>query len=143
MNLGFPKLGFKGKDINVLYNFRHRTKSNRKAARKFVESYDADLLGKVALAIFKHHKDVGICYALDCEAEEKFYDIVDKYNEQFNLKYTGTICHWHKNGINCLYLKYNKLMFHLSFEGWATLHLKTFSATAKEWTLVFVLRQPN
>ena len=95
-------LTFSGKQINILYNFRHRTKNNIRAARKFAESYDTDLLGKIALGIFNHHKDVAICYALDCEAEEKFYDIVDKYNEQFNLKYTGIIFYSHKTFLSYL-----------------------------------------
>ena len=53
------------------------------------ETYD-DLIGKVCLALFKIHHEKGICYKLNDEAEELYKEIFDKYNGQFNLKYSGS-----------------------------------------------------
>ena len=47
-------------------------------------------MGKLAMALFKHHKDANIEYALDEEAREVYSKMVDKYNEQFNLKWSNS-----------------------------------------------------
>ena len=55
------------------------------------ETYDKDLIGKVCLALFKIHHEKAICYKLNDEAEDHRYEeIFDKYNGQFNLKYSGS-----------------------------------------------------
>ena len=62
---------------------------NRKAATEMMEKYDPDLMGKIALALFKHHSTNQIIYKFDEEAESLYKTIFDKYNAQFNLKYSG------------------------------------------------------
>ena len=52
-----------------------------------METYDPDLMGKIALALYKHHRTNHILYQFDEEAESLFETIFDKYNAQFNLKY--------------------------------------------------------
>ena len=46
-------------------------------------------MGKVCLEIFCHHHDKDIMYKLDEEATELYECIFDKYNLQFNMKYSG------------------------------------------------------
>ena len=73
------------------------------------EMYDEDLIGKVCLALFKIHHEKAICYKLNDEAEELHEEIFDKYNRQFNLKYSGSsepclsqsqLDHYEKSEIN-------------------------------------------
>ena len=47
-------------------------------------------MGKIALAILNIHRNKEIVYDFDEEAEEMYEAIVDKYNGQFNLKYSCT-----------------------------------------------------
>lgn len=47
-------------------------------------------MGKLAMGLFKHHKDAKIEYALDEEAGKVYSQMVDKYNEQFNLKWSNS-----------------------------------------------------
>lgn len=47
-------------------------------------------MGKVALAIYNYHKDDSIIYILTEEAEKVYEEVVDKYNEQFNLKWSSS-----------------------------------------------------
>ena len=54
-----------------------------------LSKYDEDLMGKICLNIFQHHIDKSITYELDKEAEEVYEAIINKYNGQFNLKYSG------------------------------------------------------
>ena len=53
--------------------------------------YKENILGEVLLEILKYHHDIDTCYELDEEAEEVYEQIIDKYNGQFNLKYSGKI----------------------------------------------------
>ena len=53
------------------------------------EKYMANLVAKVCLEIFKFHHDKERLYELDTEADELYETIFDKYNGQFNLKYSG------------------------------------------------------
>ena len=62
---------------------------NRNAATEIMEKYDPDLMGKIALALFKHHRTNQIKYKFDEKAESLYKTIFDKYNVQFNLKYSG------------------------------------------------------
>ena len=40
--------------------------------------------------ILHHHKDTEITYELDDEGNQAYEQIVNKYNDQYNLKYTST-----------------------------------------------------
>ena len=62
---------------------------NRNAATEMMEKYDPDLMGKITLALFKHHRTNQIIYKFDEEAESLYKTIFDRYNAQFNLKYSG------------------------------------------------------
>ena len=67
---------------------------NKKAVKLINQTYNEDLIGKVCLSLFKLHRDKAICYTLDEEAEELHEEMFDKYNGQFNLKYSrsSNIC---------------------------------------------------
>ena len=53
------------------------------------QKYDDDLMGKMCLEIFHYHHDKEIKYKLDEEATKLYKSIFDKYNSQFNIKYSG------------------------------------------------------
>lgn len=55
-----------------------------------VKTYDENLMGKIALAIFEWHNGKKICYSLNGESEEAYESIVEKYNDQFNLKWASS-----------------------------------------------------
>ena len=50
--------------------------------------YDDHVVGHVMSEIFAHHSETNTCYTLDEEAEKVYENITDKYNGQFNLKYS-------------------------------------------------------
>ena len=54
-----------------------------------MENYDDDFMGKIALKILNMHMEKKICYQFDEEAEKVFESIINWFNEQFNLKYSG------------------------------------------------------
>ena len=72
-------------NITIRYMFGE----NRDVANEMMEKHNPDLMGKVALALFKHHRNQQITYQLDQDAESLYETIFDKYNAQFNLKYSG------------------------------------------------------
>ena len=41
--------------------------------------------------IYLHHLDNDILYELSQEAEETYEEICEKYNDQFNLKWSGKV----------------------------------------------------
>ena len=41
--------------------------------------------------IYNYHKDKSIMYKLDAEAEVVYEEIVEKYNDQFNLKWSAML----------------------------------------------------
>ena len=95
--------------LNFLFQCRHTFKVNKEAAELINETYHKDLIGKVCLLLFKLHQDKAICYTLDYKAEELYEEIFDKYNGQFNLKYSRSsdVCssqsqldHYEKSEIN-------------------------------------------
>ena len=51
-----------------------------KAANEMQEKYDKDLMGKIALSWYEHHKNQEIIYKLDTGAENLYKAIFDKYN---------------------------------------------------------------
>ena len=50
--------------------------------------YDDNVMGQVMAKIFVHHSETDTCYTLTEDAEKVFEAITDKYNGQFNLKYS-------------------------------------------------------
>ena len=70
-------------------NFRHSYSQNQQAALEMRQKYHDDLMGKVCSEIFHHHHDKEIMYKLDEEASKLYKSILDKYNSQFNMKYSG------------------------------------------------------
>ena len=72
-----------------LSNYRFTCAKNREAYRKLVNSYDANIMGMVMEGILLIHKDKKITYTLSEEADKLYKKIIDKLNDQFNLKYTS------------------------------------------------------
>ena len=81
----------------------------KEAVKLINQTYNEDLIAKVCLSLFKLHREKAICYTLDEETEELYEEIFDKYNGQFNLKYSRSsdICssqsqldHYEKSEIN-------------------------------------------
>ena len=52
---------------------------NRDAAAQMIEKYDQELMEKIALALFKHHRSQQIIYQFDEDAESLYKTIFDKY----------------------------------------------------------------
>ena len=88
----------------MVYIYRHSYSQNQEAALQMRQKYNDDLMGKVCLEIFCHHHDKEITYKLDEEASKLSKSIFDKYNSQFNMKYSGN------NFGKKLWLKYNALV---------------------------------
>ena len=72
-----------------LCNYRFTCAENREAYRKLVNGYDANIMGMVMEGILLIHKDKKITYTLSQEADKLYEKIIDKLNDQFNLKYTS------------------------------------------------------
>ena len=53
-----------------------------------MRNYDDNVMGQVMSKIFVHHSETDTCYTLTEDAEKVFEAIMDKYNGQFNLKYS-------------------------------------------------------
>ena len=68
-------------------DFRFFASEIRKAAKEMREQYDKDIVGKVALAIFRHHKASQVIYELSDEAQQYFDGILDNLASQFNSHY--------------------------------------------------------
>ena len=75
-----------------LYNFcRYTSNENRLASKILQQKYDDKITGKIANTIYNYHKDKSIMYELDAEAEVVYEEIVEEYNDQFNLKWSGML----------------------------------------------------
>ena len=59
----------------------------RKAASQMREEYQNDIMGKVAITIYRHHKGSPTTYKLCEEAQEYFDGILDNLASQFNSDY--------------------------------------------------------
>ena len=70
-------------------NFRYDYEINLAAADELIAEYHEDFMGKIALSIFNYHYDNPVCYELDEEARRVYERIINRFNEQFNLKYSG------------------------------------------------------
>ena len=75
-------------DTNILN--RHLPRQSEEAHRKLMESYDENIMGKIALAIFEHHHNNPTVYKLGEKAKQTYDEIVETYNEQFNLKWCSS-----------------------------------------------------
>ena len=51
-------------------------------------NYDDNVMGQIMSKIFGHHSETNTCYTLTEDAKKVFEAITDKYNGQFNLKYS-------------------------------------------------------
>lgn len=74
-----------------MYLYRNLYEVNKKAATDIATKYDPNIIGEVCLQIFNLHCDQEIHYEFDEDAEELYEQIFDKYNGQFNLKYSGNL----------------------------------------------------
>ena len=70
--------------------FRFTFSENRAAYKELKRRYDDNIVGMVLEGILNLHKEKKITYCLSDEAERVFEVIIDKLNDQFNLKYTAT-----------------------------------------------------
>ena len=59
--------------------------------KKLQQKYDNKIIAKIANAIYNYHKDKSIMYELDAEGEVVYNEIVEKYNDQFNFKWSGML----------------------------------------------------
>ena len=59
----------------------------RKAASHMCKEYQNDIMGKVAIAIYRHHKGSPTTYKLCEEAQEYFNGILDNLASQFYSHY--------------------------------------------------------
>ena len=72
-----------------MYSFRYSCAENREAYRKLSTGYDENLIGIVIEGILLLHKDREITYSLTADEDKAYEKIIDKLNDQFNLKYTS------------------------------------------------------
>ena len=71
--------------INIY--FRFYASEIRKAATEMRQEYQSDIMGKVALAIYRHHKGCPTTYKLCDDAQDYFDSILDNLASQFNSHY--------------------------------------------------------
>ena len=67
--------------------FRFYASEIRKAAMEMQQEYQSDIMGKVTLAIYRHHKGCPTTYKLCDEAQDYFDGILDNLASQFNSHY--------------------------------------------------------
>ena len=70
-----------------IFFVRYSFAKNHRAYADIVRLYDPDVIGQVMEHIFSYHKGRNITYTLSDEVEGVFEVIIDKLNDQFNLKY--------------------------------------------------------
>ena len=73
--------------LKVNMHFRFYASEIRKAATEMRQEYQSDIMGKVALAIFRHHKGCPTTHKLCDEARDYFDGILDNLASQFNSHY--------------------------------------------------------
>ena len=64
-------------------------KENKQASKELKKMFHVNMMGVVMKCIYLHHLNRNIQYELSEEAESAFEDICEKYNDQFNLKWSG------------------------------------------------------
>lgn len=75
---------------NFFYNIRHQPQESEKAHEELHSIFGPHLMGKIALGIFQHHYNNEITYCLGKDAKDKYREIVEAYNDQFNLKWSSS-----------------------------------------------------
>ena len=73
--------------FTVTIIFRFYASEIRKATSKMHEEYQNNIMGKVALAIYRYHKGFPTTYKLCDEAQDYFDGILDNLASQFNSHY--------------------------------------------------------
>ena len=68
---------------------RFSCSDNKEAYSDLMRLYEENIVGKVIAGIYRWHASKSVTYYLDLEAEKVFENIVDKFNDQYNLKYTS------------------------------------------------------
>ena len=77
-------------EINISFIYHRFSYSENKAAfTELTGSYDENVVGILMEGILALHKDSNIKYSLTEEVEKVFECIMDKMNDQYNLKYTA------------------------------------------------------
>ena len=51
------------------------------------QKYDKDLIGKIALSLYRHHNSSGVTYEFGEDAQEYFDKILDNLASEFNSHY--------------------------------------------------------
>ena len=74
---------------NMFISHRHACAQNRAAYQELSECYSENLICTVIEGILLVHKEQNIRYTLSDEADRVYEHIIDKLNDQFNLKYTS------------------------------------------------------
>ena len=59
----------------------------RDAVKEMSQKYDKDLIGKVALSVYRHHNSSGVTYEFGEDTQEYFDKILDNLASQFNSHY--------------------------------------------------------
>ena len=75
--------------ILLIHLSRFSCSENKEAYRSLLQRYEENVVGKVLAGIYQFHANKATTYSLDSEAEKVFENIVDKFNDQYNLKYTS------------------------------------------------------
>ena len=75
--------------ILIIHLSRFSCSENKEAYRILLQRYEENVVGKVLAGIYQFHANKTTTYSLDSEAEKVFENIVDKFNDQYNLKYTS------------------------------------------------------
>ena len=68
---------------------RYTLKENKLAAKELDKLFDPNIMGVMMKFIYLLHRDKDTLYELSPEAEEVYEEICEKYNDQFNLKWSG------------------------------------------------------
>ena len=96
-----------------LYNFcRYTFNENRLALKKLQQKYDNNIIRKIANATYNYHKDKSIMCELDTEGEVVYEEIVEKYNDQLNLKWSGMLQIINMVLITESYLNFNNVLIY-------------------------------
>ena len=74
--------------------FRHEYQDTQEACAQLMRDYPPDFMGCIIMGIFDLHYQSNIVYELDDEAKGLFEEIFNKYNGQYNLKYSGILGHY-------------------------------------------------
>ena len=71
----------------TIFICRFFTSEIHQATKEMRQQYDSNIVGKVALTVFHHHKASQVIYELSTEAQDYFDTILDNLASQFNSHY--------------------------------------------------------